>query len=272
MIGSMTSSLILIVLYLFFIGNSIIEGYKEVENITTLLNTWLVASFVSLTALTSVITPVSQIIRDRETDVIQDFESAGLSNMKINISYIFSATIVSFLMSLFSFLCSYPLILLNGGVFISLPKLLLCLILILLVSASSSIFIFSFVMFFKRSDTFSTFTTVISPLCGFITGNYVPIGELPAIVQKIVQAFPLTQGSILLRNVLVKEQIQALDINNSDQLTQFYFKLGIMNNLYGIKDNFILGVVYLVAGSIIFFLAIYTIEKCLIRKKNEVLL
>src|SRR5690606_28948098 len=69
----------------------------------------------------------------------------------------------------------------------------------------SSFMMFFMVSFFKSNNAFATASTVIGTLIGFLTGVYIPIGELPGSVQTVVKIFPPSHSAVLLRKIMMEE-------------------------------------------------------------------
>lgn len=62
--------------------------------------------------------------------------------------------------------------------------------LIILTVIFASFMMFFMVSCFKSVNAYSTACTVIGTLIGFLTGVYIPIGNLPESVQTVVKLFP----------------------------------------------------------------------------------
>ena len=74
-------------------------------------------------------------------------------------------------------------------------------------------------------------------MIGFLTGIYIPIGELPAGVQTVIKVFPPSHSALLLRQVMMEDA----------------FKTGFAGAPAGLADGFkeMLGVTFKVGDQIV---------------------
>lgn len=125
---------------------------------------------------------------------------------------------------------------------------------ILMTSLSNSAMILFIVSLFSSEKAFSTASTIVGTLIGFITGIYLPISMLPDPVQIIVKLFPTSHGISILRQIFMKKQ---MDISFADVPTNYIneFKES-MGVVYYINDKLVsntASVFILIASTIIFF-------------------
>ena len=95
----------------------------------------------------------------------------------------------------------------NGGELLPFQGMLKIIGLIFLSVLASSAMVFFLVSFFSSINAFATASTVIGTLIGFLTGIYIPIGNLPDAVQLIVKIFPVTHAGVLFRQVFMEEPL-----------------------------------------------------------------
>ncbi|MCH3072756.1 ABC transporter permease, partial [Listeria monocytogenes] len=68
----------------------------------------------------------------------------------------------------------------------------------------------SSIMFFidslvKKASAFSSVSTIVGTVIGFIAGIYLQIGSLPAAVQTAMKCFTFTYGASSIREIMTKE-------------------------------------------------------------------
>jgi multidrug/hemolysin transport system permease protein len=56
-------------------------------------------------------------------------------------------------------------------------------------------------------NAFATASTIIGTLIGFLTGIYLPIGQLPNAVQWIIKVFPVSHSAVLMRQVMMDDSL-----------------------------------------------------------------
>ena len=59
------------------------------------------------------------------------------------------------------------------------------------------------------NNAFSSFSTVVGTLIGFLTGIYIPMGNLPESVQLVIKSFPIAHGAALFRQVFMEVPLAA---------------------------------------------------------------
>ena len=79
---------------------------------------------------------------------------------------------------------------------------------ILLSTFSNTALVLFFVSFFQSNNAFSIASTIIGTVIGFLTGIYIPIGQLPEGVQTVIKVFPPSHSALLLRQVIMEDAIK----------------------------------------------------------------
>lgn len=211
-IGSFIGAAIMIILYVFLLGESLVGSLSVLTHPKLVVDAWMLAGVIGIASASSTLGSVSLMIRDKESNVYTDFMISPISKSKIMLGYFFSTFLISLLITLVVIvIAEIYLVVLSKGEFLTLPQFGLLFVISLLTVFCSSAFMFFIASFFRRIDTFSTVTAVIGPLIGFLTGCYVPIGSLPEGVQKVVEYFPLTSGIVLIRRILTENVFSSAD-------------------------------------------------------------
>ena len=113
--------------------------------------------------------------------------------------------------------------------------------------------------FFKSNHAFSTATSIIGTLIGFLTGIYIPIGTLPEIIQWVIKIFPTSHGAVLLRQTMMNSTMnQSFQQLPQTAVVEFQNILGITYQFENITLTPICHYFYLIIFTIIFFIgAVY---------------
>lgn len=130
------------------------------------------------------------------------------------------------------------------------------------------------VSFFKSHHAFSTAGTVIGTLIGFLTGIYLPIGDLPASVQFVIKVFPVSHAAALFRQVLMEEPMR-ITFNGIETkyLSEFKEYMGITYSFGGHGISSLTSILILVGTSVAFYyLSVLNLSRNGVRKSNSVLL
>jgi multidrug/hemolysin transport system permease protein len=262
MIGSFIGALILIGLYVFLLGDSVVAQLSMLTHPQLVVDTWMLAGVIGIASASSTLGSVSQLIRDKERNVYTDFMISPISKQQIMLGYFLStffiATIITFGVIIVSELY---IVFVSHGELLSLTQFGLLTLASLLTVLCSSSFMFFIASFFRKIDTFSTMTSIIGPLLGFLTGCYVPIGILPEITRKVIQYFPLTSGIVLIRRILTEN---ALASDPPELVQAIQEELGIVMNY---QHEILLPVVILIVSSMLFLgVALWNIRRIELRR------
>jgi multidrug/hemolysin transport system permease protein len=214
---SFLSVIIVIGLYVLFLGKvqsdsikNILDGYRvpySEADIPPLVNSWIMAGLLSINTVTLSLGVLGTMVFDIEGKKIMDFVVAPVSRAGVVLSYLFAAWIVDLAFSLIAFVIAEIYILTGGGSLLPLAGMLEAVGLVLL-----SIMAFSSVMFYIASylnseSAFASLSTLAGTLIGFVAGIYVPVGVMPAFMQKVIVAMPFGHSAVLLRQVFCDQPL-----------------------------------------------------------------
>ena len=199
---SLLSVFIVIGLYMVFLGETLSSSFSHMDGAQYLMDSWIVAGLLAITSVTTSMGAFGIMVEDKSKKITKDFISSPIKNSAIVGGYILSSVAISILMSLITLALSELYIFSNGGEFLSMGQLVQVLLLIILTTVTNVSILLFIVSFFKSSSAFTTASTIIGTLIGFITGVYLPIGQLPEGVQLLVKCFPISHASALFRQVI----------------------------------------------------------------------
>jgi multidrug/hemolysin transport system permease protein len=248
---SLLGVFIIIGLYVIFLGKMMI-GYTEniVGDIARpLMTSWIMAGVISVTTITTCNGAFGIMVEDTALNRIRDFKVSPIKRWQLVLSYVVSAMVVGLIMSLLTLILGELYIYIDGGTILSFTALLKVLSFVLLSVFSSSAFIFFIMSFLKSQNAFGTASSIISTLIGFLTGIYIPVGNLPSGVQTVIKFFPLSHSGVLLRQVMMGEVVDVENI--PDNLRIF---LGINYEVGGQFLSNIVHIAYLLGSGVVFYL------------------
>lgn len=261
-IGSFIGALIMIVLYVFLLGDSIVNSLSVLAHPRLVVDAWMLAGVIAIASASSTLGSVSLMIRDKERNVYTDFMISPISKSKIMLGYFFSTFLISLLVTLVVIvIAEIYIVVLSKGDLLTVPQFGLLFFVSLLTVFCSSAFMFFVASFFRRIDTFSTMTSVIGPLIGFLTGCYVPIGSLPDMAQTVVQYFPLTSGVVLIRQILTENVFTAADKPAMPTIKE---ELGIIMN--GQSDMILPIAILLLSSCLFLVLALWNVKRVEVKR------
>lgn len=208
---SLLSILIVIGLYFIFLQKMQIDAIKQVTDSTpdvvAMVNEWVVAGLLSMIAVTTTLGAFGLVVQDRESKVAADFLTAPISRAKIQLSYVINAFLIGLTFTFIAFMISIIFIVATGGSLLPFEQLLKVSGLLILTVSLASAMNMLFVLFTNTLSAFSTLSTIIGTIIGFLAGVYVPIGALPTFAQNLIMVFPISHSSLLLRDAFMAESI-----------------------------------------------------------------
>lgn len=235
---SLLSILIVIMLYALFLQKIQVENMEKVTEATpemvTMVKEWLVAGLLPMIAVTTTLAAFSITIQDIEMKVTADFLTAPISRSTIQFSYVLNAFMIGLIFSFLALIGCEIFLVATGGKWLSFEALLKVIgILLLSVSLASMLNLF-LIQFVKSSNGFSTLSTIVGTLSGFLCGVYVPIGVVPAFAQNIIMYFPYSHTTVLLRDTIMHDSLQTVfKTTPSEHVDAYKLNYGVMYEMNG---------------------------------------
>ena len=223
---SLLGALISFLLYIIFLQKNLTDAWTQLPDNTKLLNNWLMGGTLAVTGITTSFTALTQMVQDRENQVDQDLFLTDLGSWGLQVSYLISSIIISFVMQVFMF-AVMSLYFKESPVISHLPEITLIMLLSSLLSSVVNILL---IYRFQSVDSLGKLATIVGTASGFLVGTYIPIGVLPEFAQIIMKCTPATYIASLYRQILMKERLETAFTGNSSLLQEFQEKMGIQIN------------------------------------------
>ena len=223
---SLLVALISFLLYIIFLQKNLTDAWPQLPDNTKLLNNWLMGGTLAVTGITTSFTALTQMVQDRENQVDQDLFLTDLGSWGLQVSYLISSIIISFVMQVFMF-AVMSLYFKESPVISHLPEITLIMLLSSLLSSVVNILL---IYRFQSVDSLGKLATIVGTASGFLVGTYIPIGVLPEFAQIIMKCTPATYIASLYRQILMKERLETAFTGNSSLLQEFQEKMGIQIN------------------------------------------
>lgn len=252
---SLLAVFIIIALYAVFLGDVWLpDSMQGLQNVDFLMNSWLISGLLTVTSVTTTMGAFGILIDDKIKKIDKDFYSSPIKKSNLVKGYLGSALLIGIILSLITFVVSEVYIVLNGGEWVQPIFALKAILLIFLSSMANTSLMCFIVSFFKNHHAFSTASTVIGTLIGFLTGIYLPIGSLPDTVQTVIKIFPASHGAALFRQVLMEEPLRvSFHGIELKYLNEFKEYMGITYNFGGHMVSPFVSVLILMGTSVVFY-------------------
>jgi multidrug/hemolysin transport system permease protein len=206
---SLLAVFIIIGLYALFLGDVWVNSFDNMNGVRFMMDSWIVSGLLAVTSVTTTMGAFGTMVEDKKNKITKDFASSPMKRSTIVGGYTLSSYIIGVIMSLVTLVLSEIYIISNGGELMNVSALLKVFGLILLGTFTNTSIVLFVVSFFKSTNAFATASTIIGTLIGFLTGIYLPVGELPGAVQWVVKLFPVSHTASLFRQVIMEKPIGA---------------------------------------------------------------
>lgn len=260
---SLLSVLIIIGLYVLFLGDMLVRSMPDIENARFLMDSWIMAGVLGITSITTTMGAFGIMVDDKCKKISKDFYTAPVKRSTLAGGYILSTFVIGVVMCLITLLLAELYIVFSGGNFLPFSALLKTLGLMLISVISSSSMVFFAVSFFNSQNAFSTASTVIGTLIGFLTGIYIPVGSLPESVQLAVKVFPVAHAASLFRQVFMAAPMaDAFRDAPPQAVANFEESLGVVFYFGDTAVKPLYSILFLIAATVLFYsLAIFNISR-----------
>lgn len=260
---SLLSVFIIIGLYVLFLGDLIVGNMGGTEGARFLIDSWIMAGVIAVTSITTTMGAFGAIIEDETKKINKDFAASPIKRYQLAGGYILSSWIIGIIMCLVALVLAEVYIIIYGGHILPIRNLLKLLGLIPLSVLSGSALGYFIISFIKSANAYGTANTILGTLIGFLTGIYIPLGNLPSSVQTVVKIFPVSHAGALFRQVMMDEPIQQFFGNAPAQTTTaFKEEMGVIFSVGGVELQPWHHILILVATAVLFYaLGIWRISR-----------
>ncbi|MGG6310690.1 ABC transporter permease [Paenibacillus macerans] len=251
---SLLAVFIILGLYVVFLGDTIAGSLPDIDGVSFLINSWVLAGILAVTSVTSTMGAFGIMVEDRSRKILKDFTTAPIRRSRLTGGYILSACSVGVIMSVVTFILGELYILMFDGELLPLFGMLKVLGLIILSVLASSSIVFFITTFLRSQNAFSAASTVIGTLIGFLTGIYVPMGSLPEAVQWVIKVFPVSHAGVLIRSVMLeRSMVVSFAGAPVEAKADFTQSMGVVYRFGDYTVESWLSIVILLATTLLFF-------------------
>lgn len=207
---SVLGALVVIGLYVLFLGNMMVRGMTDVLGGETrfIMDSWIMAGVIAVASITTTMGAYGTMVDDRKLKIAKDFSCTPVTRGTLASGYMLSAVVIGILMCSLNLALAEIYIALQGGRLLPPLQLLEMLGAIVLAVLANSAIVLFVTTFFKSSNAFATASTILGTLIGFLTGCYIPIGDLPSTVQWVIKCFPPAHASALMRRIMMEGALE----------------------------------------------------------------
>ncbi|MEE0060222.1 MAG: ABC transporter permease [Acutalibacteraceae bacterium] len=235
-IFSLLGVLIVAGLNILFLGDAYTDSLADFEGAKNIVSSWVMSGLLAITSVTTTMGAFGTMVQDKERKIFKDFYCAPISRSSITLSYIISSAIVGLIMTGIVLIIAVVYLTANEAITLSATMFIKLIATGVLTALSNTAMVLFLVSLVNSSKANGALSGVISALIGFVTGIYLPIGNLPEGVQYVVKCFPTSHSAVLFRQILMGDmkdsvakfppQAQTEALNGVKEAMGVVFKFG----------------------------------------------
>jgi len=257
---SLLAVLIIIALYILFLGDIMEDALRanlgfDSDIIGITMSSVVLAGMIAVTSITGCMGALGISIQDKET-VAKDFLTSPAPRGKITMGYIFGSASIGIIMAIIALGICIAYIALNGGGIPGFATFVLLIFTVILSVLCGNSMVYFACSFIKTTNAFSSVSTVIGTLIGFLMGIYIPIGNMPTAVQWVIKCFPMSHAASMFRQLMADENLSFLFKDAPPEaLEGFREVFGVVYKYGDYTSSFWFSAVVLVLTTIVFYTA-----------------
>jgi len=255
---SLLSVLIIIGLYALFLGDALEKSLQtglgfESDKISVVIASITLAGMIAVTSVTSCLGALGVSVSDKE-NAGKDFRTSPVSRKKILVGYIAGSGAVGLIMTVAALVICTGYILSKGG---SLPSPTNCGLLLLTAVLSvlcGNAMVFFGTTFVKSQQAYTSMSTIIGTLIGFLMGIYIPLGTLPEAMQWVIKLFPMTHAASMFKQIFADGELAELFATAPPEALQGTREMfGVALTFGGFEGGFWFSAAVLIATTVVFY-------------------
>lgn len=263
---SFLSVIILMALYILFIGKQYQQGMEMVDSKlrTFLITSQMMGGVLIINTISLSLGIMGNIVNDIDQKLIEGFLVTPVKRYKIILSYFLSSVIVTVILTMLMWVITILYIGISSGYWFNALEILSVsgiVILSTFISASIMILITTLI---KSINAFGAVSGVLGTFIGFSTGIYMPLFILGTAMKHFASLLPFTHLAIALKRVMLARPLKLLyeSMESVEQRDQI---MAEVKNAYGYNEIGVLGQqipmwiilsVFLVISVVLLFLAL----------------
>lgn len=276
---SLITPLILLVLFVTFLGKAFKESYRSMipagvdvseRIISGLAGGQLLSALLSVSCVTVAFCANMLMVQDKMSGARKDLLMTGLKKFELSISYYVATLITTLIIAFVATFVSFIYLAIVGW-FLSFLDCVLIFLDVLLLTMFGTAMSSLVNHFLNTQGQVSAVATIVSSMYGFISGAYMPIATFSPILQKFLKFMPSTYASSIIRNHCMKGALEEFGECGIPSVAMTEIKKSIDHDLYwgGTKVPILAMYGILVATIIVFLVAYILINKFTEKKKRK---
>lgn len=250
---SLMAVIIVVLLYLLFLRNMLVESYPDMDGMPRLIDAWVLSGILGIVPVTTSAGSLQTMVEDKANGRMRDILVTPMRPHEIAAGYIMSTFLVGLIMSVITMVVCIAYLAATGCP-LSASGIAVTAALLIPSSLSGSIVIYAITSFFRSTGAFSGFFVVVSVLIGFLAGIYMPMGTMPEGMQVVGTLVPASHMASLFRDSLAGDALDDVFAGApADVLADFRTDMGFDLSLGSFGFDPSSCIVYVLAVTAAFF-------------------
>ena len=226
---SMLAPLIVLVLYVLFIGRmqsdgiiaSLAEyGVSADDAVRAFSDSWMLSGVMATSCITVPLCACSTMVYDKNRGVSADFAASPIPAWLPSAAYFLSVVAAGLIICLIVLCVCFGGRAISGGRLLSVGDVFACIgVTVLSVLSSSTLLVFV-IGFIRSEGAFTGLNVIIGTVTGFLIGAYIPISNFPAAVQYVTLFVPGSYSAALFRTFFMDGAVEEMAQAVSPQFAQ----------------------------------------------------
>jgi len=242
---SFLSVIILLTLYLLFLGNNLkptgMDGILTESELTFMVYAQLIPGLIVINNVSIPLGNLGNIINDFEYRQIDGFLVTPIKRYKVILSYYLASFIITVVITVLLVIFAFLLMGIATGIHLTLDVYLKSILLTVLFSFISTAVMVFMTSLIRSVNAFGAVSGVFGTLIGFASGIYMPLFILPGFISKVASLLPFTHMNILLKRMVLPQAFDLLDPSKFDTEASYLSTLEELKATYGYNEIGILG-------------------------------
>lgn len=226
---SMLAPLIVLVLYVLFIGRmqsdgiiaSLAEyGVSADDAVRAFSDSWMLSGVMATSCITVPLCACSTMVYDKNRGVSADFAASPIPAWLPSAAYFLSVVVAGLIICLIVLCVCFGWLAISGSWLLSVGDVFACIgVTVLSVLSSSTLLVFV-IGFIRSEGAFTGLNVIIGTVTGFLIGAYIPISNFPAAVQYVTLFVPGSYSAALFRTFFMDGAVEEMAQAVSPQFAQ----------------------------------------------------
>ena len=264
---SLLAVFIIIGLYALFLSDVWTAELEGFTGVRYMMDSWIMAGLLAVTSVTTTMGAFGVMVEDRSKKIYKDFSVTPVRRGSLAGGYVISAVTIGIIMGVITLILAELYIVSGGGELLDAGAMLKTLGMIVFSTIANTSMVLLIVSFFKSANAYATACTVIGTLIGFLTGIYMPVGNLPEGVQWVVKCFPPSHSALLFRRIMMEAPVSQSFSGAPEEVADgFMHQMGVVFDFGGTDASPWVSVAVLAVSAAVFYaLSVYVMS----RKKDR---